>query len=327
MRRRKFITLLGGAAAAWPLTAWAQQKAMAVVGFLHPSSPQSYASLIPAFRNGLGEAGYVEGQNLIIEYRWAEDQYDRLPALAAELVSQRVNVIATANATAAALAAKGATSTIPIVFTIGADPVQFGLVASLNRPGGNVTGVSFLSNVLVAKQLELLREFLPTASELGLLVNPRNPNAESDTKQANAAAKSVGRKIHVVYASTEQDLDTAFAALTKQHVAALVVVPDALFVGQREPLAALAARHAMPTIYSNRLYPDAGGLMSYGASQFDAYRQAGVYVGRILGGANPADLPVVQPTKFELVINGKTAKALGLTIPDKLLVLADQVIE
>jgi ABC-type uncharacterized transport system substrate-binding protein len=212
MRRRDFITLLGGGAAAWPLAARAQQKAMSVIGFLHPSSAEAYVSLMPAFRNGLGEAGYVEGQNFMIEYLWAEDQYDRLPALAAELVSQRVNVIATANATAAALAAKGATSTIPIVFTIGADPVQFGPVASLNRPGGNVTGVSFLSNVLVAKQLELLREFLPAASELGLLVNPRNPNGEFDTKQAKAAADSVGRKIHVVYDGTWQRINEKWHA-------------------------------------------------------------------------------------------------------------------
>lgn len=327
MKRREFIALVGTTIATLPLTALAQQQAMPVIGFLHPSSAEAYASLIPAFRKGLGEAGYAEGQNLIIEYRWAEDQYDRLPALAAELVGRRVSVIATGSATAAALAAKGATSTIPIVFTIGADPVQFGLVASLNRPGGNVTGVSFLSNVLVAKQIELLREFLPAASELGLLVNPRNPNAQSDTKQAKTAADSVGRQIHVVYASTQQDLNTAFAALIDQRVTALVVVPDALFVGQREQLALLAAQHAMPTIYSNRLYADAGGLMTYGASQVDAYRQAGIYVGRILSGADPADLPVVQPTKFELVINRKTAKTLGLAIPDKLLVLADEVIE
>jgi ABC-type uncharacterized transport system substrate-binding protein len=326
VKRREFITVLGGTAA-WPFAARAQQPAKPVIGFLHPSSAQAYESLIPAFRKGLGEAGYVEGQNLTIEYRWAEDQYDKLPALAADLVGHRVRVIATANATAAALAAKDATSTIPIVFTIGADPVQFGLVASLNRPGGNVTGVSFLSNVLVAKQLDLLREWLPAASELGLLVNPRNPNAESDTKQAKAAADTVGRKIHVVYASTEQDLDKAFAVLIEQRVAALVVVPDALFVSQRERLAALAARHAIPTIYSNRLYPDAGGLLSYGASQFDAYRQAGAYVGRILNGANPADLPVVQPTRFELIINRKTAKALGLEVPAKLLFSADEVIE
>jgi putative ABC transport system substrate-binding protein len=324
MKRREFIALAGGAAA-WPVAAYAQ--AIAVIGFLNPSSPEAYTSLLPAFRKGLGEAGYVEGQNLIIEYRWAEDQPDRLPALAAELVSRRVSVIATGNATAAALAAKAATSTIPIVFTIGADPVQFGLVASLNRPGGNVTGVSFLSNALVAKQLELLRELSPAASELGLLVNPRNPNAEHDTKEAKAAADSVARKIHIVHASTERDLNTAFAALIQQRVAALVIVPDSLFVGQREQLAALAARHAIPTIFSNRLYVDAGGLMSYGASQFDAYRQAGLYVGRILSGAAPADLPVVQPTRFELVINRKTAKTLGLTIPDRLIALADEVIE
>jgi putative tryptophan/tyrosine transport system substrate-binding protein len=275
-----------------------------------------------AFRKGLGEVGYVEGRNLIIEYRWADDHYDRLPALAAELVAQRVSVIATANALAAALAAKAATSTIPIVFTIGADPVQFGLVASFNRPGGNVTGVSFLSNVLVAKQLGLLQEFAPAPSEFGLLVNPSNPHAESDTRQAKAAAESLGRKIHVVYASTEQDLGTALRC-----VAALVVAPDARFIGQREQLVTLATRHAIPTIYSNRVYTNAGGLMSYGASQLDAYRQAAIYVGRILSGEKPADLPVIQPTKFELAINLKAAKALGLQIPDRLLALADEVIE
>jgi len=282
---------------------------------------------MPAFRKGLGEVGYVEGRNLIIEYRWADDHNDRLPALAAELVGKGVSVIATVNATAAALAAKAATSTIPIVFTIGADPVQFGLVASLNRPGGNVTGVSFLSNLLVAKQLGLLQEFVPGASGFGLLVNPSNPNADSDTRQAQAAADSLGREIHVVYASTERDLGTAFAALIERRVAALVVVPDALFVGQREQLATLAARHAIPTIYSNRAYADAGGLMSYGASQLDAYRQAGKYVGRILSGEKPADLPVNQPTRFELVVNLKTARTLHLQVPDKLLALADEVIE
>jgi putative tryptophan/tyrosine transport system substrate-binding protein len=326
MRRREFIATLGSAAA-WPLSARAQQLPSPVIGFLHPSSAEAYASLMLTFRNGLGEVGYIEGRNLIIEYRWADDHYDRLPALAAELVGQRVSVIATANATAAALAAKAATSTIPIVFTIGADPVQFGLVASLNHPGGNVTGVSFLSNLLVAKQLGLLQEFVPAASEFGLLVNPDNPNAEPDTRHAKAAADSLGRKIHVVYASSERDLGSAFTALIERHVAALVVVPDALFVGQRQQLATLASRHAIPTIYSNRVYADAGGLMSYGASQLDAYRQAGIYVGRILNGEKPADLPVIQSTKFELVINLKTARALGLNIPDKLLALADEVIE
>jgi putative tryptophan/tyrosine transport system substrate-binding protein len=326
MRRREFIATLGSAAA-WPLSARAQQLPSPVIGFLHPSSAEAYASLMLTFRNGLGEVGYIEGRNLIIEYRWADDHYDRLPALAAELVGQRVSVIATANATAAALAAKAATSTIPIVFTIGADPVQFGLVASLNHPGGNVTGVSFLSNLLVAKQLGLLQEFVPAASEFGLLVNPDNPNAEPDTRHAKAAADSLGRKIHVVYASSERDLGSAFTALIERHVAALVVVPDALFVGQRQQLATLASRHAIPTIYSNRVYADAGGLMSYGASQLDAYRQAGIYVGRILNGEKPADLPVIQPTKFELVINLKTAKALGLSVPQTLLSTADEVIE
>jgi putative ABC transport system substrate-binding protein len=327
IKRREFVVLLGGAAVAWPLAARAQQPPTPMIGFLHPSSAEAYASLMPAFRKGLGEVGYVEGRNLIIEYRWADDHNDRLPALAAELVGKGVSVIATVNATAAALAAKAATSTIPIVFTIGADPVQFGLVASLNRPGGNVTGVSFLSNLLVAKQLGLLQEFVPAASGFGLLVNPSNPNADSDTRQAKAAADSLGREIHVVYASTERDLGTAFAALIERRVAALVVVPDALFVGQREQLATLAARHAIPTIYSNRAYADAGGLMSYGASQLDAYRQAGIYVGRILSGEKPADLPVIQPTRFELVVNLKTARALHLQVPDKLLALADEVIE
>ena len=327
LKRREFITLLGGAAATWSLTARAQQPPSPVIGFLHPSASEAYASLMPAFLKGLGEIGYVEGRNFIIEYRWADDRYDRLPALAAELVGHRVSVIATVNATAAALAAKAATSTIPIVFTIGADPVQFGLVASLNHPGGNVTGVSFLSNLLVAKQLGLLHEFVPAASDFGLLVNPGNPNAKSDTRRAEAAADSLGRKMHVVYASTERDLELAFAALIERRAAALVVVPDALFVSQREQLAMLATRHAIPTIYSNRRYADAGGLMSYGASQLDAYRQAGIYVGRILSGEKPADLPVIQPTKFELVINLKTARALGLQILDKLLALADEVIE
>jgi len=325
VKRRDFITLLGGAAA-WPVAARAQQESMPVIGFLHPSSAEAYAGLMPAFRKGLAELGYVEGRNFQIEYRWADDHYDRLPALVAELVGRRVSVVATANATAAALAAKAATSTIPIVFTIGADPVKFGLVATLSHPAGNLTGVSFLSNLLVAKQLGLLQELVP-ASEFGLLVNPGNPNAESDTKEAKAAAESLGRKIHVVYASTEQDVKPAFATLVERRVVALVVAPDTLFVSQREQLVTLASRHAIATIYSNRLYPEAGGLISYGASQSDAYRQAGTYVGRILSGEKPADLPVVQPTKFELVINIKAAKALGISIPPGVLAIADEVIE
>jgi putative ABC transport system substrate-binding protein len=326
MRRREFIASVG-AIAAWPIVARAQQPATPVIGFLGPGLAQSDVYRLKAFQQGLSETGFIDGQNLTIEYRWAEGHYDQLPALATELVGKQVSVIVTANATAAALAAKAATSTIPIVFIIGGDPVQFGLVASLNRPGGNVTGVSFLSNLLVAKQLELLQEFVPAASEFGLIVNPNNPNAESDTRHAKAAADSLRRKIHVVYASTGGDLDTALTALIEQRVAALVVVPDAFFVDQREQLAALVARHAIPTIYSNRIYADAGGLISYGASQLDAHRQAGVYVGRILHGEKPADLPVIQPTKFELVINLKTAKTLGLNVPPSLLARADEVIE
>ena len=327
IKRREFIALVGGAAAAWPLAARTQQPVIPVIGFLGPASSVGFAPFAASFRQSLKDAGYVEGQNVTVEYRWAENHVDRLPALAAELVGRRVAVIMTVGATAAALAAQRATSTIPIVFAIGADPVTFGLVASLNRPGGNVTGVSFLSNMLVAKQLELLQELVPTATAIGLLVNPNNPNAESDVKVALAAARALGRQIHVVRASTEGDFDAAFASLVQQRSTALLVAPDLLFSGRPDQLVALSARHALPAVYTRRELVVAGGLASYGSSMADAVRQAGSYVGQILKGAKPADLPVIQPTKFELVINLKAARALGITVPPMLLARADEVIE
>jgi putative ABC transport system substrate-binding protein len=327
IHRRSFITLLGGAAAAWPLAARAQQATMPVIGYLSPTTSAGYAPFLAAFRQGLGQAGYVEGKNVVIEYRRADDHLDRLPALAAELVARRVTVIATGGATAAALAAKAATSTIPIVFAVGADPVKFGLVASLDRLGGNVTGVSFLANTLVAKRLELLRELVPTATVIGALINPNNPNADTDTKDIEAAAVSLGRQVHVVYAGGEGGLETAFDGLVQRRAAALPIFPDAVFVGSRERLADLAARHKLPAIYTNRVYAEAGGLMSYGSIQTDAFREAGIYTGRILKGEKPSDLPVQQSTKFEFVINLKTAKALGLEVPPTLLAIADEVID
>jgi putative ABC transport system substrate-binding protein len=325
LKRREFISLLGSAAA-WPLAARAQAGAP-IVGFLSPAPPAGYESYLLGFRQGLREAGYVEGRNVAIEYRWADNQNDRLPMLAEELVSRRVAVIATGGATAAVIAAKAATSTIPIVFAVGGDPVKFGLVASLNRPGGNVTGVSFLSNMLVPKQLELLGELIPAAATIAVLVDPNNPNAESDKKAIAAAAVSLGRQIDFVYAGTERDLETAFANLVRRQAAGLLVFPDALFTSQREQLADLASRHKLPAIYSNRMYAESGGLMSYGANQIDAFRQAGIYTGRILDGKQPADLPVQQATKVELLLNLKTAKALGLTFPITLLGRADELIE
>jgi putative ABC transport system substrate-binding protein len=331
IRRREFITLLGGAAVA-PLSLWqravrAQPSAIPVIGFLGPASPAGWTSYLDGLRRGLGEAGFVEGRNIAIEYRWADNQIDRLPALAAELVRHPVAVIVTGSATAAALAAKAATTTIPVVFAVGADPVKFGLVASMNRPGGNVTGVSFLSNALVAKQLELLQELVPAATVIGVLVNPNNPNAASDSRDVQVAAAALRRKVHLVHAGSERDLDAAFSSLVAARAAALLVFPDALFITARERLAVLAARHNLPAIYSNRLYPEAGGLISYGTSVMEGYRQAGVYAGRILKGAKPSDLPVVQSVKFELVINLNTAKALGLTVPMTLQARADEVIE
>jgi putative ABC transport system substrate-binding protein len=325
LRRRAFLSLIGGAAS-WPLAARAQQPAP-VIGFLGPATSAAFVSFLRGFRRGLTEAGFVEGRNVAIEYRWADNQTDRLPSLAADLVSRPVAVLVAGSATAAALAAKGATQTIPIVFTVGADPVKFGLVASMNRPGGNVTGVSFLANALVAKHLELLQDLAPAATVVGVLANPNNPNAGSDIKDVQMAAAALGRQVHVAYATGERELDAAVNGIAGAGAAALLIAPDALFITVRARLASLAVRHHLPTIVSNRLYVEDGGLLSYGASIEDAYRQAGVYCGRILKGEKPADLPVVQPTKFELVINLKTAKALGLDVPPTLLARADEVIE
>ena len=325
IRRRKFITLLGGAVAAWPLAAKAQQSAMPVIGYL--SGREANDKLEAAFHRGLKEAGFIEGQNVRIDYRWAQGQYDRLPGLVAELLRRPVDVLVATGGTLSALAAKTATTSIPIVFVIGSDPIKFGLVASLNRPGGNATGVSFLVNVLTAKQFELLHEMVPRAKLIGFLVNPTNPNTESDTRNVRAAAGSLGLLLNVLNASSEHDIDAAFAALAQQRADALLVSTDPYFQIRADQVAALAARHAMPTMYSFRENVTAGGLMSYAPSITDAARQAGVYTGRILAGQTPTDLPVVQPTKFEFVINLRAAKALSLTVPDKLLVAADEVIE
>ncbi len=327
MRRREFITLVGGATAAWPLAVHAQQPAMPVIGFLSSGSADSDAFRVTAFRQGLNESGYVEGRNLTIEYRWAENHFDRLSALVTDLIRRPVNLIATGGGTQTAVAAKSASTAVPIVFVIGADPVKFGLVASLNRPAGNATGVSSLVNVLVAKQFELIHETVPTATLIGFLVNPTNPNTQSDTREVQEAAEALGLKVLVVKASVENDLERAFITLVQQGAGALLVHADPLSFSRRQPLAALAARHVLPTIYWSREFVVAGGLMSYGSNIADAHRQAGIYAGRILKGEKPADLPVQQSVKIELVINLKTAKALGLTFPITLLGRADEVIE
>jgi putative ABC transport system substrate-binding protein len=329
IKRREFIALFSGAAVTWPLVVRAQQPpAMPVIGFLSNASPDVVAVRLSAFRQGLKEAGYVEGQNVAIDYRWAEGHNDRLPVLAAELVHRQVTVIVAAGGTPSALAAQAATKTIPIVFAVAVDPVEVGLVASLKRPGGNLTGVTNLNVEVGPKRLELLRELVPTATIIGLLVNPTSSVlAKQFSRDLQAAAHTLGLQLHVVQASTERDLDTVFATLVQLRAGALVVGPDILFNAQAKQLATLALRHSLPTIFQYRPFAMAGGLMSYGSSETEYYHLAGIYVGKILNGEKPADLPVQQSTKVELIINLKTAKALGLTVPLSLLGRADEVIE
>ena len=327
MKRREFIRLLGGAVAAWPRVARAQQPAMPVVGFVGSTSPGSLRDSVAAFHRGLTETGYVEGRNVAIEYRWAEGQYDRLPALVADLVHRQVAVIAAIDGLPSALAAKTATATIPIVFFTGGDPVQLGLVASLRRPDGNLTGVTSLNVEVGPKRLELLHELVPTASVIVLLVNPTNALTEANTRTLQAAAHALGLQLHVLNASTERDFDAVFAKLIQLRAGGLVIAPDAFFISRSEQLGKLALRHAVPAIFQYREFAAAGGLISYGGSRTDAYRQVGVYTGRVLQGAKPSELPVQQVTKVELFLNLKTANALGITVPLPLSGRADEVIE
>jgi putative ABC transport system substrate-binding protein len=325
--RREFIRLLGGASVVWPLAARAQRGAMPVIGLLAPISAGAFSDQVEAFRRGLAENGYVEGRNVTVEYRWADGEYDRLPALAADLIRDRVTVIAALGSSAPGRAAKAATSTIPIVFQTGGDPVEEGLVASMNQPGGNITGVSRMNVATDPKRLELLHEAVPKASVIACLVNPTSPRFGLQIQQLQASARSLRLNLHVVNASTARDLEDAFAMMVKVGAGALLLATDPSMTAMQEHIARLAARHALPTMAGSRAIAVAGVLMSYDASLLDSFRQAGVYVGRILKGEEPADLPIMQPTKFELVINLKTAKALGLDLPPKLLALADEVIE
>ena len=328
LKRRDFITLLGGAAAAWPIAARAQQAAMPVIGFLHPASPDRFADRLRGFRQGLKDAGYVEGENVAIEYRWAGNQFDRLPALAAELVRRQVSVIAALGGPVPALAAKAATAIIPVVFLVAEDPVRLGLVASLARPSGNLTGINFFNAELGAKRLELLRTLVPGAARVAILVNPANAQTtETTLRDLEPAGRAMGLQLQVLNASSSRDIDKAFEALARDRPDAVFVSLDTSFADRRVQLVHLASRHVIPATYALRDFVEAGGLMSYGTNFVDAYRQAGAYTGRILKGAKPADLPVVQSSKFELVINHQTARILGLTVPQSLLVAADEVIE
>jgi putative tryptophan/tyrosine transport system substrate-binding protein len=328
LHRREVISLLGGAAAAWPLAAGAQQPAMPVIGILYGGSSDSFAYLLTAIRRGLRESGYIEGRNMAIEYRWAEDRYDRVPALADDLVRRQVHVIvAIGGGGYVAQAAKAATATIPIVFTTNLDPVKSGLVASLNHPGGNATGMSFFGSLLEPKKFELMHELAPKTSAIAILVNPNNPNTESTAKIVKEAADALGRSLVVATASTDREIESAYASVVERRAGGLIVAADPFFNSRRGQLVALSARHAMPAIYEWREFAELGGLMSYGSIITDAFRQVGIYAGRIVNGEKPADLPVQQPAKLELVVNLKTAKTLSLEVPAAILVRADEVIE